>query len=81
MLHVCSPSISSKNSIRLSNSLDPDQAPQNFGPDLDPAKCLLMKSTDECDQNVKRLDQALQYVEVDLDPNCLQKLSTDDKSR
>ena len=38
-----------RNAIRVSNSLDPDQARQNVGPDLG--------------------------------PNCLQKLSADDKSR
>ena len=77
MLHVCAPNMSSKDSIRMSNSLDPDQAPQNFGPDLDPIKCLLMLSTHEYNQKVKKLDQALQYFGPDLDPNCLQRLSTD----
>ena len=67
---------------RMSNSLDSDQARQNFEPNLD-TNCLLRLSADECDQNVKSLDsdQAQQYVEPDLDPNYLQRLSADDISR
>ena len=34
------------NTIRVSNSLDPDQARQNFGPDLDPS-CLQKLSADD----------------------------------
>ena len=39
-----------KNRIRVSNSLDPDQARQNAGPDLAPS-CLQMLSADD---DVKR---------------------------
>ena len=35
-----------RNTIRLSNSLDPDQAQQNGGPDLGP-NCLQMLSVDD----------------------------------
>ena len=35
-----------RNTIRVSNSLDPDQARQNFGPDLGP-NCLHMLSVDD----------------------------------
>ena len=34
------------NTIRMSNSLDPDQARQNVGPDLSP-NCLQMTSADD----------------------------------
>ena len=36
---------SSKNTIRVSNSLDPDHAPYSVGPDLDP-NCLQKLSAD-----------------------------------
>ena len=66
----------------MSNNLDPDQARQNFEPNLD-TNCLIRLSADECDHNVKSLnsDQAQQYVKPDLDPTCLQRLSACNISR
>ena len=39
-----------RNTIRVSNSLDPDQAQQNVGPDLGP-NCLQRSSTDDRERN------------------------------
>ena len=55
------------NSIRMSNSLDPDQGQPFVGPDLGP--------------NSLDPDQGQPFVGPDLGPNCLLRLSADKSSQ
>ena len=67
-----------RNNIRVSKSLDSDQARLYVGPDLGP-NCLQKLSADDTSrQRVKVLSF---FVGPDLGPNCLQRLSADDSSR
>ena len=68
-----------RNTIRVSNSLEPDQARRSVGPDLVP-NCLQKLSADDTRRyGVNILTAA--SVGPDLVPNCLQKLSADDTRR
>ena len=76
-----------RNTIRVSNSLNPDQAQHFVGPDLGP-NCLQRLSADDTNVTpdlgsncLQRLSADDTNVTPDLGPNCLQRLSADDTSR
>ena len=69
-----------RNTIRMSTSLDPDQAHHFVKPKLLFFSVKSFRKTIRMSTSLDP-DQAHHFVKPDLGPNCLQKLSADDTSR
>ena len=61
LIDLFSQNISFRNTIRMLNSLDPDQARQNVGPDLGP-NCLQRLSTDDTSCESVKSKRSVRYT-------------------